>query len=488
MPRPLRSLILCLSMLPLAACPRPDEKIVIAPEPAPPKDPQLIELGVSLSKATLEADQPQEVFARLRVSGKQFEGHGRPRVNLALALDVSGSMQGEALDDAKDAALAMVDALEEGDQLAIVVFGGKAEQVFASQPINPATRATAKSAIAEVEAKGTTDMLNGMAIALGAVQNGYSAEGVNRIVLLSDGVPNVVSGIEGYADQARNSGVSITALGLGLEFDETLLTMISQRSGGRYHYLESSDEAVAVFNDELLHMERSIARSTSLSMRAGPGVEILEVVGHPGAAQATQATVSLGDIADDEVRDVIVRLRAPAHLAGSHAEILDAFLNFEDVAVGASWLTREAYLSATVGEEVDTEQREAAQAVELAAARAIAAAAIVEVAAFARDGRTAEAMSRLGVARERAAKDAERFDDEALRELVAEMKRLHETWPKQPPAIATDGKGGPVSVLDGVQREPDMPDARPSSAPVPAAQPDPQTMRRSHAKALETLR
>lgn len=484
--RAFRSLVLSLSLLPLVGCPKPDDHVVIAPEQSPAKDPELVDFSSSLSKATLEADQPQELFARFRVSGKEFPGAGRPTVNLALALDASGSMEGEAIEDAKAAATKMLDRLQDGDRLAIVSFGGKTELLFASQTLNPATRESARQAIESMQAKGTTDMLGGMTQALGEVQRSFVGDGVNRIVLLSDGVPNVVDGIDNLAAQAQASKISITALGLGLEFDETLLARISSQSGGRYHYLESSDQALAVFDEELLHMQRSVARGMSLSLRAGPGVQIVEVVGHPGAAQGTSAALSLGDLADDETREIVVRLSVPGHQAGTHAELLDAFLNFEDVVVGAQYLSREDYVSASVGGEPDDAAIAVAREVEAAAHRAMAAAAIVEVAAMVRNGQLAEGMSRLTSAKSAAETAAKEFDDDALSELVAEMQALADSWPTQPPAIAIDATGGGSPAPVDAPDRPEAGDA--AMEPVPAAPPSARSMRRSHAKAVEALR
>src|SRR5690606_31190843 len=181
-----------------------------------------------------------------RITGSEFAGATKPRVNLALALDASGSMEGEALVQAKAAALRMLDRLEDGSRLSIVAFGGKTEVLVGGQVLDPSSRAMARTAIESMEAKGTTDMAGGLSSALSLVSGALDPEGINRIVLLSDGVPNEIQGIEAITEQARSAGISITSLGLGLEFDETLLTMISQRSGGRYHYLEASDQVVAV--------------------------------------------------------------------------------------------------------------------------------------------------------------------------------------------------------------------------------------------------
>jgi Ca-activated chloride channel family protein len=83
-------------------------------------------------------------------------------VNLALVVDTSGSMEGEMIEDAKKASLALLDSLSPGDTLAVVAFP------FARRGAHAATRITAKSAakireqISSMRAHGTTDMAGGL--------------------------------------------------------------------------------------------------------------------------------------------------------------------------------------------------------------------------------------------------------------------------------------------------------------------------------------
>jgi Ca-activated chloride channel family protein len=483
------SLTLCLGLS--TGCPRPDDvlddPIEIGHQPT---DPKLVALSGDLSAATLQPGQANEFFARVKIDASSMPGADRPPVNLALALDVSGSMQGEAMDAARASALDLLEALEDGDRFSLVTFGGKVELAFPAQVLDERSRQSALIAIERIEARGTTEMLGGLGLALSQAQAGHNPEGVNRVVLLSDGVPNQLQGVAELGDQAAASGITITSLGLGLEFDEQLLTQLSQRSGGRYHYIEESEEVREVFASELLQMRRVVARNLALTMQPGPGVEILGVLGHSPVSAGRGLQVSLGELADDESRELVLRLRTSPHREGARAELLDLTLGFEDVAAGAGYLTRDAFMSVSVGESVDEEAEAAALQVEIAGEHASAAAAILEVTAMAASGQYAPALSRLEAAESRARKAAERLDDDALRARVGDMKQLRESWEKAQPAVAiaveVPGEGprpkkdGKVQMLDSAGAA--VPH-EPSFAPPPPAQ-----MRREHAKAVEALR
>lgn len=493
-------LVVCLSAL--AGCPRPDD-IIEDPIELGHKaiDPKLVTVQTDLSTPALKPDEAQDFFARVIIDASRLPGADRPAVNLALALDVSGSMQGDAMEAAREAALDLLDALEDGDRFSLVTFGGKVEIGFASQVLTEGSRQDARIAIGGIEAKGTTEMLGGLSQALEQARIGHNPEGVNRVVLLSDGVPNQADGVANLGDQAASMGMTITSLGLGLEFDESLLTQLSQRSGGRYHYIEDSEQVQEVFAKELLQMRRVIARKLSLSLRPGPGVQIVEVLGHsspqPPGPVGAPISVSLGELADHETREVLVRLRTSPHRDGARAELMDVTLGFEDVAAGAGYLTREAYLAVAVGGEVSEDEAAEALEVERAGERASAAVAMIEVAAIANTGQYAQALARLDAAQARAHAAAERLEDEELATQAKDMRDLAQSWAgaRGTVAIAVDTSADeegrqerhmkdahttPDHSGGGVERE------RPAMAPLSA--PDPAAMRRTHAAAMEALR
>src|SRR5262249_50711479 len=141
-----------------------------------------------------------------------------------------------------------------------------------------------------------------------------------------------------------------------------------------------------VFHDEVLRLQRVVARGAVLSFVPGPGVQIESIVGQNVSQNGSQISVSLGDLAEGETRDLIVRANAPARPNGAVVELFDAKLSFADALVSAGQLERRAYVSAhTSNVEADiTASRN--QEVEQEAARMQAAAVTVQAIAMARQG------------------------------------------------------------------------------------------------------
>jgi len=214
-------LFLALGLVALAACKK--EGIEIKP-PDPiiavtrAEDPGVVSLASALPQRLVAADKAAEIRVRLRIDASKLEHGKRPPINVVLVMDSSGSMEGKAIEDAREAALALVDGLAEGDRLAVVTFDSLSRVLVPSTKIDANTQSTIRKQIETMTARGTTDLAAGLASGLAEAQRGYLNNGVNRLVLLSDGVPNDDSQITNLAQQAANMHVSVTALGLGLEY------------------------------------------------------------------------------------------------------------------------------------------------------------------------------------------------------------------------------------------------------------------------------
>jgi len=384
-------------------------------------DPGAIVMEGTLGNRFVTAGQPSTVLTRLRIGTRSLANLARPAINLALVVDTSGSMDGRAIADARTASLALLEQLADGDRLAVVVFHSRTELMVPSVVLDDETRADARTKISAMASSGTTDMANGLRVGLEELLRNYQEGGVNRLVLLGDGVPNDAAPIAALAQAAGERHIAITSLGLGVDYDETIMGQIAQLSGGHFHYIENSNTVATVFRDEVLRLQRVVGRNAVVTLTPGPGVRIESVVGQVVSQNNGSVSISIGDVSEGDSRDLLVRLNADGRRAGANVELVDAVMTFDDAVAGAGRLERRVFLGAksTASEtEITTGRNEE---VERDAARMQAAATQIQAIALARGGELDAARAALDGAVAEARQRAAATNDQYL---AAEAERM----------------------------------------------------------------
>lgn len=480
-----------LALLSLCGACASSTPIVSSPPSAPVKETQqpvapvgeFVSLEALAANRYVLADKDDEVLVRLRVTAETLPGVERPAANLALVIDTSASMRGEAIDNARSAALAMLDGLSEGDRISIVTFHSRAEVVVPSTVISEASLPDIRGSVEQIQATGTTALAAGLQSGLGQVAPHRSNDAVSRVVLLSDGIPNDAAQMPNVAARAKRDGIAITAFGLGSEYDETLLAQLALHTGGRFHNIESPDAVAQMFRDEVLHIDRLVARRSTLSVACGPGVTVTEMLGRPEVAPGSrQATLELGALAENETKDVVLRLQVTGRSDGSTVELLDASLRYQDAITGTGGLGPDAFLAASSTADADTLRSGADPQTELIAARAIAAGSILSAMQMARAGDVKGATTLLRKSQKKAHTLATQTEDEALQALVDEIAELRKTiHTLAPPKVAQQA---PKKSLKGMP----MPEPEPMGMDE-AMQPEPSSpsIKRGHSAAFNEL-
>lgn len=413
--------------------PNVEQEQVDEPELVAPKVHAEIAVETTLSQDGFRADERTEFIARVRVRPEKLEGLPKPAASVALVLDTSGSMAGEPIEKAKAAALEFIDALDDDDQVALVVFHSTTETLVPLRALDGEGRTVVREAIEGLRAEGTTDLLGGLSFGNAQLQQVVAHGGLARVVLLSDGQPNDATNILPVVDQIAAHGISVTALGLGLEYDEALLGKIAQKTGGKFHFAESPDQVAKLFRDEVLALERVVGRSANLSLIPGPGVKIERVLGPSHSIGPRGSNVQIGDLVELRERDVFVLLSSTGHTAGATIEVLDAHLSFYDPLSKESRNERSFVSTRAVDSDNAISNN---QDVDLMTARALAADDALAALSLARGGNLKAAKKRVAVAIARAKRDAARFDDDILRKKVKDLAEVREVLPEiAPPPV-----------------------------------------------------
>lgn len=438
-------------------------------------DPKLVDLLVEPTASVILASATDELGIHVRITAKSLPEARRPPLDVALVLDTSGSMEGQAIDSLRTSAHAFVDKLRDGDRAAIVTFDSKSRVLFPSTVIRVEQRLAAHEAIDGIVARGTTDLEAGLREAATQLSHQRGATDITRIVLLSDGVPNTTTQLPTLLGQIKAAGYSVTTLGLGLDYDTTLMTRIASDTGGGFHYIEKPEQIAAVFDDELTKMQTVVARNLQLELAPGPGVTFEPLAGYALSAGRLYATI--GDLPAGGVRDFVFPIKVIARAEGSTAELVDATLSFTDIIGESGQQQRTGYASAKASKDSAAITASVKIDLEVARVRASAASAILEAMGLARSGLLEPAKQRLAQAQQAVraaqAKLKSKDLDAVLGELAAVAKELAQMVAQV--QIVQPHRGGGV------------PQPRPQ--PVTAPSVDGEVMlRRSEASAAATVR
>lgn len=404
--------------------------------PTPPSDPGAITAAGTLATPLLLVGEERTVYAVVRIGTRSLAERPPGPVNVALCIDTSGSMEGAPIERARRAAIDLVASLKDGDRLAVVSFNTQYDVVLPSNVLDEEVRAEAIAAIGSLPAIGTTELAGGLETAVGEVARHFDEGGINRVILLGDGVPNQADRIETVAANAGARGISVTALGLGLDYDEVLMGKIAEASGGRFRYVDDADKLAAFFEEELLRLHTAYARNATIRITAGPGVRLEAVVGAPSPPAGGSIQFPLGDIARGETREVVVRMTATARKADAPVELLDVVVGFDDAVGAGGHLERRIYFGAYGSDDAEKVAEAYDPEVELAAALAEAGATTITALELAKQQQYARAREMLESAAEAARAQTRRTPSAELERHASDMIAVANDMPEADPAPA----------------------------------------------------
>ncbi len=219
------------------------------------------------------------------INGWQPAERALPPANLVFLIDVSGSMQApNKLYLLKSAMKLLVSQLRAEDRIAIAVYAGAAGEVLAPTAGNEKARINA--AIDNLQAGGSTNGGAGIRLAYNLATQGFVKDGINRVILATDGDFNVgttdVSELENLVERKRESGVALTVLGFGTgNYNDQLMQTIAQAGNGNAAYIDTLNEARKVLVEELGSTLDIIAKDMKVQIEFNPAVvETYRLIGY----------------------------------------------------------------------------------------------------------------------------------------------------------------------------------------------------------------
>jgi Ca-activated chloride channel homolog len=213
-------------------------------------------------------------LVQIGVQGYELIPDEQPPVNLTLLVDVSGSMSNEnKLPLAKKAIRLMIEELDADDTIAIAVYAGAAGEILPPTPVSEKQKIYA--AFENLSAGGSTAGGEGLRLAYSLAERNFQEDGVNRVMILTDGDFNVgindPERLEDFVSRKRESGVYLSVMGFGQgNYNDALMQKIAQTGNGTAGYVDNLNEARKLLSDDLSANLFTIADDVKIQVEFNP--------------------------------------------------------------------------------------------------------------------------------------------------------------------------------------------------------------------------
>lgn len=239
------------------------------------------------------------------------------RLNLTLVLDHSNSMNGTRLDKVKVAAHQIIDQLSEGDILSVITFNDRAEVIIPATPVD--NKNALKAKISMMNASGGTEIFKGLSAGVDQNRRFLGPRLVNHVVLLTDG--NTFGDQENCIELARKAaqqGISISAMGLGQEWNDEFLDQLASVTGGTSSYINSASSVVKFLNNHVRNLSNAFAERVRVSIAPDPDIRlesVFKLLPHPQPLSIDEAYIQLGSLQANRTISILLQFQLPANIA-----------------------------------------------------------------------------------------------------------------------------------------------------------------------------
>jgi Ca-activated chloride channel family protein len=273
---------------------------------------------VALSHTKVLAGTNESVFAEVRLAADASAQPGdRAPLALVVVLDTSGSMEGEKIDRAKDSVLGLLRDMRDTDEVALVRYSSGAELV---QPLARLgdVRDNLSTRVRRLDAGGGTNIPSGLSMGLRALSEAETGR-VRRVVLVSDGLDSSRAQSERLASDSAERGITVSSMGIGLDFDESYMSSIARDGHGNFAFVNDGAALATFLTRELHEASATTVENATVRIALPRGMRFVRATGAAAQAEGDSVVLKMGSLfAGDERRSVVELAASLAANDGVH--------------------------------------------------------------------------------------------------------------------------------------------------------------------------
>lgn len=294
---------------------------------------EILHVDAALDRPVVPANQAENVVVQIKIRPELVPSdRERPPVNLSLVLDRSGSMSGEKIEQAIQAAEVAVGRLSNRDRVSVIIYDNEVDTLVASQLATRESVAEIKRKLRRVTARGNTAIYGGLNQAAAELRRHRDEGYIHRMILLSDGLantgPSSVADFRALGRALAGEDMVISTIGLGLGFNEDIMTTLAEAGQGNTYFVENADELPRIFAGELGDALNVAATDIEIIVRPRGGARIIKSVGREAEFDGDIARFRIPQVYSGVDKLALLEIRAPEGRVGAVEDLIEVEVNY----------------------------------------------------------------------------------------------------------------------------------------------------------------
>ena len=297
-----------------------------------------------------------EVWLQIGVQAREAEDEEVTPLNLALVIDRSGSMDApDKWPYLEQSLRVFFRSLDPDDIVAVIGYDDYAEVVLPAQRVGDGH--WIERVIQGLYPRGSTNLHAGLMLGFQEVDKNFDIRRNNRVILLTDGIANRgVTDLDQIAREAlayNERGICLSTIGLGLDFNDELLSQLARQGKGAYHFIDSAEEMDKVFRREVAGLVEKVAREVAVTVYPGEGVEMVALTGYEGRPPAGPVQITMQELGTGDGQVLLAQLQVSPGQGGERVMATVTLDYFDIFAQRTGQVTQEATARTGAGADYD---------------------------------------------------------------------------------------------------------------------------------------
>ncbi|MFC1704691.1 VWA domain-containing protein [Candidatus Omnitrophota bacterium] len=293
-----------------------------------------VKVITDVDKPVVLAGDEENIVVKVGLAGLDIPNlDKRLPINVAVVLDKSGSMQSQGkMERAKQGAIEVVERLTKDDIFSLIVYDSQPRVLIEAQYVN--NKDALIKTIYHIHAGGSTALYGGVTFGAAEIRKHIDKEYINRVILLSDGLANVgpktTEELAELGESLSLEGMTVTTIGVGLDYNEDLMTALADRSSGNSYFAENSGDLPRIFAEEIGEAMTLMASDIHIDFDCVGGVKPVGVLGRRGVINDQNMELTIGNLYGKHERYALFEVQIPRNRAGKKLRVARVNIEYTD--------------------------------------------------------------------------------------------------------------------------------------------------------------